>query len=481
MGEKQTQVAATPPSPTGPQPADITVLIPTRGRRELVAQRLRDIAHRPLRLVIDRGRRAQDLPEDLLGATVLECEPDCGAPRALEAGLRAVQTPFVLYLTDDCEPAPDLVEKAAKVYARNFGTGPGVVALNDGVQQGRQACFGLIARQFYLDHCFPTPYQRYYQDTELSDKARWLGCYAYAPRARARHFFADGQNELIMAEDAETFHERMDQFRRRTPRHEARVMIGLPIYQGVEPRFLSCLMQLIKSPPLPLQIEFTSGDSLISRARNSITAKFLDSDCTHLLFIDSDIVFEPRDVARLVENRLDIVAGFYPKKQIEPDYCYNDLRPEAPRVSEPRAWLRQVAYVGTGFMLVARRVFETMIDRHGDQLRFISDFSRRLEHDFWQVGVYEYPDGTRRHLSEDWYFCQRALDLGFQVWGDTRIRLQHVGTAVYPLAQKNFAPEVSTNGSDRAVDGVIAPIATARNLTPPRRGIQPPTRKPQPA
>ena len=48
---------------------------------------------------------------------------------------------------------------------------------------------------------------------------------------------------------------------------------------------------------------------------------FLQSDCTHFMFIDADIEFDPMDVLSLMflcdeESDKDIVCGVYPKKHV---------------------------------------------------------------------------------------------------------------------------------------------------------------------
>jgi GT2 family glycosyltransferase len=59
------------------------------------------------------------------------------------------------------------------------------------------------------------------------------------------------------------------------------------------------------------------NESLITRARNILTAMFLeDSSCTHLMFIDADIEFDPDSVIRMLAMDKDIIAGAYPKKTI---------------------------------------------------------------------------------------------------------------------------------------------------------------------
>ena len=59
------------------------------------------------------------------------------------------------------------------------------------------------------------------------------------------------------------------------------------------------------------------NESLITRARDSLANGFLDTkECTHLMFIDSDIGFNPQDIIPMVQADKDIVVGLYPKKEI---------------------------------------------------------------------------------------------------------------------------------------------------------------------
>ncbi len=219
-----------------------------------------------------------------------------------------------------------------------------------------------------------------------------------------------------------------------------RLFIGLPIYGQVDPWFWQSTMKLVREFGGEVSIFPLVGDSLIPRARNSITAKFLKSDCTHLLFIDSDIMFSADHIRRILSHDEDIVGGFYPiKRDGAFKLCCNTL-PSDPGLREDG--LNPMKYMGSGFLLVDRKVIEKMIEVHGKDIEYSPDHAREeIEWDFWRVGVYDYKDGTRRrYLSEDWYFCQVALDLGFKVWGDSRVALKHSGSAIYPLSyqEKEF-------------------------------------------
>lgn len=212
---------------------------------------------------------------------------------------------------------------------------------------------------------------------------------------------------------------------------------------------------MLLDPPASLQYCPLIGDSLVSRARNTLTAKFLASDCTHLLFIDSDLIFSGEQVERLLSHNEDVAGGFYPKKKEGELEWVCNAKLDGSHVDA--RGLQEVRYMGTGFLLIKRGVFERMIGRFGEEIAYHPDNDpSATEWDFWTVGVHR-PSG--RYLSEDWFFCQRALDLGYKVFGDTKVILKHVGQAIYPLQTQMDAftsPEPSAaNSGDTAAESRV--------------------------
>lgn len=218
---------------------------------------------------------------------------------------------------------------------------------------------------------------------------------------------------------------------------EKKLFVAMPVYRVMDVLTAQCLIklsveQLVKGE-FSMALKMHVGECPIGRARNDLTSEFLASDCTHILFIDSDIVFGYEQVKKILNSGQDIVGGFYTMKAEGPVHpVCNVLN----TVAQPGPdGLLEVKYMGTGFLCVSRKVFETMIEKLGNDLAYVDDRSKTVKHDFWRMGVAtDVVTGVKRWLSEDWQFCQFAIECGFKVWADASILLRHSGQAIYPLS-----------------------------------------------
>lgn len=164
------------------------------------------------------------------------------------------------------------------------------------------------------------------------------------------------------------------------------------------------------------------GQANISRARDTLAAQFLATDCTTLIFVDGDIGFSRRDIERLLAAPFSIVGGLYPRKSVNPTWV---CVPQ-PETLEPVAGheeFRRVRRVGTGFLRIDRSALEKMIGDGGVGRYALN--GKQLHH-FFPSGLL---DGE--FLSEDYYFCELAHLAGLGVYVDTQIRLRHVGKHTY--------------------------------------------------
>ena len=209
------------------------------------------------------------------------------------------------------------------------------------------------------------------------------------------------------------------------------------------------------------RFSFLFNESLITRARNYLTDEFLRSGFTHLLFLDSDIHFDPQDVLTLLALDKDIIGGPYPKKAINwtnvkraiqksariengaivwddveagslenvaGDYVFNPIPGTTQfQVTEPL----QVMEIGTGFMLIKREVFDKFKEEY-PHLRYKPDHAGQQNFD-GQRYIHAYFDtvidpDSHRYLSEDYMFCQYCRAIGTEVWICPWMKTGHLGT-----------------------------------------------------
>lgn len=215
-------------------------------------------------------------------------------------------------------------------------------------------------------------------------------------------------------------------------------------------RSLLGLVNLAWTRGFAMQTRFLDGDSLVTRARNRLVAEFMaDPRWTHLFWIDADIGFEPDAALRLLLAGREVVAGVYPQKtdgwpagglaqalpagSTREDFAARHARfPFNPLPGVQRAdadGFVEVLDAPTGFMLIARTVFERLATAM-PELRYTPDAgdhaNAHLPH--WRFFDTLAEPGNGRYLSEDYAFCRRWQQAGGRVFVDVQSRLVHQGT-----------------------------------------------------
>jgi hypothetical protein len=175
-------------------------------------------------------------------------------------------------------------------------------------------------------------------------------------------------------------------------------------------------------------METMTNESLISRARNTLTAKFLhNKESTHLMFIDADIGWEPWHLLVMLNAQKDVIGGLYPMKSLPVKWCVNGF--DGAETSEDGT-LQEVSKTGTGFMLIKRDVFEKL-NAHPATKPFINDIGLPAELNPHMKTYFDTAVRENRYYSEDWTFCENWRDIGGKVWVDKRVLLRHTGTYVF--------------------------------------------------
>lgn len=245
---------------------------------------------------------------------------------------------------------------------------------------------------------------------------------------------------------------------------QRKLFLATPMYggqcAGMFARSVADLAALCTQYGVQLQLYFLFNESLITRARNYCVDEFMRSGATHLMFIDSDIGFNPNDVIALLAiqddaSSYDVIGGPYPKKCIswekiklavdkgfadeDPnrlekyvgDYVFN---PKSGQTQIPIGQPVEVSEIGTGFMMIRRKTFERYSETF-PELSYKPDHIR-TEHFDGSREIMAYFDciidpQSKRYLSEDYMFCYNVQKMGMQVWFCPWMQLQHVGTYIF--------------------------------------------------
>lgn len=208
---------------------------------------------------------------------------------------------------------------------------------------------------------------------------------------------------------------------------EKKVLIGMPCASGLIPSAtVTSLLELNR----PLPCAFLTADRwAIAVARNWFVKQAIGRGFDYLFMVDDDNPI-PFDTMQLfLEDDKDIVLAPILARTPSPDgkhrLCafyrleYNkeldDGRTvphyENITVFREEGPLHKIGAGGTGCILIKRKVLEALGEKYQRIFEFTSDVA----------------SGYRRITSEDILFCERATDLGFEVWLDDRVRPIHLG------------------------------------------------------
>ena len=279
------------------------------------------------------------------------------------------------------------------------------------------------------------------------------------------------------------------------------LFLATPCYGGITSmtymRSVADLAALTATQGVKMQMYLLSNESLIPRARNYCVDEFMRSQCTHFLFIDADICFNPYDVLAMMammddKAPFDVCGAPYPKKCISwekivsavnkgfadknpndldkyvGDYVFNPIPGTMSfSLGEPV----EVLEIGTGFMMVKRKSFDTFRDSYPrrwykpdhvrsehfdgsreimmyfqaaidqydpsdlyeETLKKIKDIAdpsivKGLIEETFNIAKQKASTFSKRYLSEDYEFTQRCRDIGLHVWLCPWMKTQHYGS-----------------------------------------------------
>jgi hypothetical protein len=224
---------------------------------------------------------------------------------------------------------------------------------------------------------------------------------------------------------------------------------------------------------IAVYIEFCGNDSLVSRARNNLVGRAMfNPNVTHLMFIDSDLAWNPVDIVRMIIADKELIGGIYPLKKYNWDLAVSNDDPAAAAGDTLNEWFSKknttgftrdmsagkflqckllkynvnyasatvtitnncakVKHLPTGFMLIQRNTIERMAKGY-PETKYTDDigFLKTAEENKYAYALFDCGVVDDHYYSEDWMFCDRWSKIGGDTWIDVGVSLVHYGQEAF--------------------------------------------------
>jgi FkbM family methyltransferase len=203
------------------------------------------------------------------------------------------------------------------------------------------------------------------------------------------------------------------------------ILIAIPTNKYIEPETFKSIYDLTVPAGYKTHFQFFYGYQ-VDQIRNLIAdwARHYD----YLFSVDSDIIVPQDALVKMLEADKDVISGLYiqrkPGQHILEIYEPISVIRHGQNVT--KFGHKNVAYediAGKGIVKVSACGFGCCLIK--------SDVFRALDYPHF---VYHSALNHEQTLSEDIYFCDKAVNAGFSIWADTSILCDHIGQTKFTVA-----------------------------------------------
>jgi len=202
-----------------------------------------------------------------------------------------------------------------------------------------------------------------------------------------------------------------------------KLLIAIPTLDYIHVDFMKSLLGLIKSlddEQIDYEVKTVSG-TLVYLARENLVSYAIGGEFTHVLWLDSDMVFTEELFDDLYDTGKDFVSGIFHARRPGHQSCiFRSLKPvERFRWDEYPSVPFQIGGCGMAAVLVTTEILKAVRQKCGNC--FTPEFS----------------------FGEDLAFCKRATDMGYEIWCEPCARVGHIGhLVVWPEDEGRYLENV---------------------------------------
>ena len=242
------------------------------------------------------------------------------------------------------------------------------------------------------------------------------------------------------------------------------IFVATPVHSECSIHYTQALIELQKlcfSKNIPVTFQLMKS-SLVTQGRNLCVASFLESNLTHMLFIDSDIYFHAESIIRMIEKDKDILSIPYPLKSIMWDKAFERIKAGQIKTMKDlkkafntypmkiadnnnvdiKDGVMEVTHSPTGCMLIKRSVFDKMIKAYPDKgivQKTVINGQYVDKPNMWNFFDCLHDPVTKTYLGEDFAFCKLWRDKGGKCYAFIDDPIAHIGEHQY---EGRFADEL---------------------------------------
>lgn len=210
-----------------------------------------------------------------------------------------------------------------------------------------------------------------------------------------------------------------------------KLLIAIPTNDYMHYQFVECLTKLVKrldEDGIDYDIAY-QGATLVYVGRDKLANKAMNECYTHMLWLDSDMIFTEDLLDDLMYSGKPFVTGIAHSRRAPHVSCiFKEIWPKVDRWEGCEYPIQAFRIGGCGFACV---LIETEIVRNV----------------YNKNGTAFFP---MRELGEDLAFCKRATDMGYEIWAEPSVKLGHIGhITIYPEYEELYRSSIYGDNNAR--------------------------------
>ena len=238
---------------------------------------------------------------------------------------------------------------------------------------------------------------------------------------------------------------------------EIKLFVGTPVHSDVSIHYMQSMLKF-QAECLSRSIHITIDmmkSSLVTQGRNTLVSHFLSDDYTHLLFIDSDILFYPNSIFKMIDKDVEVCSIPYPMKLINWDKVFEKnydipsmtklqkhtsgnkfpvkIKDNEDNVSFTNEMI-ELNYAPTGCLLLKKEVFDKLIKFYPNKIihqESMVDGKMTVKPNLYNFFDTHYDEKDKRYYGEDFAFSKLWRDIGGKCYALITEYITHVGEYQY--------------------------------------------------